>query len=739
MKIFFLTLLTVGYCKGRPFLIRKPANQVANVGDTVELRCIVGGQRMVEYVNKAVQWVDQTRGQTINTFAGGRNINKKYNERYEIVGDESLGDWTLRINNLAESDSGNYQCQVHHGHGQASAKVLVRVPPKKILISGTDSEGNLAHVPGQSGNENIECRVYHDALVDQQFLAVSTRSYPMSEPRASIARLENAKFGNDQAQDGEIVSYRCATTGHPAPARFYWNINGEKSEISSNEVFTTKIAKQNEDRAFKVTCQAEAEFNNRILKSNIAESSLSVLWGPVALPKSEEIEPVIVTEGAPFELKCPFDAFPMAEVAWTKNNDALEGEFSSILALNSAAAGDSGRWTCQAKNPVTGLTAEQTFEVTVLQKPVIISPEKQEIGKNASRPMIFCSFKFHFSSESFSNVRWFVQKEDDSSIEAIQLEPGSPATSAMVSDEKWMIRWTDVTSDSATSLLTILDATEEDLDAKYICQVSNDIGMTTGEFEISSGLANATLAIISGAVLVLALICVAIILMKCNREKKHVTKERNGKLTPDLIQHTVPSMPPALDYQLGHRQDAEIHISDADLHQGPTRSWIHKPDSTCSGPDDGYSTERGESSKAGSGSKLPNVIPSAEIIEDDMRSEEFDRYEMANEHRLTSEKMYSSLQGSSRVPVFGRFSTLQNRHGHKIESTLRPSSAQPQFIPPMSESLEDLRHTMPEGSESSDDTYNNSNQPLLKNASKNASANVFLQTRPTTARSVSHV
>lgn len=77
MNISFLAFLTVGYCKGRPFLIKKPANQVANVGDTVELRCIVGGQRMVEYVNRAVQWVDQTKGQTINTFAGGRNINQK--------------------------------------------------------------------------------------------------------------------------------------------------------------------------------------------------------------------------------------------------------------------------------------------------------------------------------------------------------------------------------------------------------------------------------------------------------------------------------------------------------------------------------------------------------------------------------------------------------------------------------------------------------------------------------------
>ena len=330
------------------------------------------------------------------------------------------------------------------------------------------------------------------------------------------------------------MSYRCATTGHPAPSRFYWNVNGgEKYEVTSSPIFATKITKQSGDAPFRVTCRAEAKFDNKNLKSNIAESSIAVLWGPVANVNSE-IEPVVVTEGASFDLKCPFDAFPTAEVAWTKDNQALEGETSSSLTLNSAAASDSGRWTCQANNPVTGASAIQTFQVTILQRPVIISPEKQELGKNASRPMVFCSFKFHFTSESFVNLRWFVQK--DESIEAIQLEPGSPATSAMVSDEKWMIRWTDVTSDSATSLLTILDASEEELDAKYICEVSNDIGMTTGEFEITSGLANASIAIISGAVLVLALVCIAVVLLKCNREKKHVTNTRTGKLTPDLIQ-----------------------------------------------------------------------------------------------------------------------------------------------------------------------------------------------------------
>lgn len=46
--------------------------------------------------------------------------------------------------------------------------------------------------------ENIECRVYHDALVKNEFLTVSTRSFTMSEPRASIARMESGTFGDDQ-------------------------------------------------------------------------------------------------------------------------------------------------------------------------------------------------------------------------------------------------------------------------------------------------------------------------------------------------------------------------------------------------------------------------------------------------------------------------------------------------------------------------------------------------------------
>jgi hypothetical protein len=48
----------------------------------VELRCVIGGRRVPEYVSRAIQWIDQSRGQTINTFNSGRRVNKKVQKTY---------------------------------------------------------------------------------------------------------------------------------------------------------------------------------------------------------------------------------------------------------------------------------------------------------------------------------------------------------------------------------------------------------------------------------------------------------------------------------------------------------------------------------------------------------------------------------------------------------------------------------------------------------------------------------
>ena len=111
-------------------------------------------------------------------------------------------------------------------------------------------------------------------------------------------------------------------------------------------------------------------------------------------------------------------------------------------------------------------------------------------------------------------------------------------------------------------------------------------------------------------------------------------------------------------------KDAEINISDAVLNRsGRTWGSSQKPPSTCSGPDDGYSTERGESSKTESGGRLPNVkvemgIPTHPIGNPDCES--MDGSYNPSEYRMTTERMYSTLQ-SGPSKFNGRFSTLQTR------------------------------------------------------------------------------
>ena len=108
------------------------------------------------------------------------------------------------------------------------------------------------------------------------------------------------------------------------------------------------------------------------------------------------------------------------------------------------------------------------------------------------------------------------------------------------------------------------------------------------------------------------------------------------------------------------------------------RPW-EKPSSTCSGPDDGYSTERAGdcgSSKTESGSKLPRSEPSAAVLQqvgvdavghfghmtlesDQLALENISVCQAyVNENRVQTERLYSTLQTNRN---FNRFSTFQGQ------------------------------------------------------------------------------
>ena len=120
-------------------------------------------------------------------------------------------------------------------------------------------------------------------------------------------------------------------------------------------------------------------------------------------------------------------------------------------------------------------------------------------------------------------------------------------------------------------------------------------------------------------------------------------------------------------------KDAEINVSRSDLNQSSNhgRPW-EKPSSTCSGPDDGYSTERAGdcgSSKTESGSKLPHRSEAAVLQvgeshtfghvtlgSDFVDSDRCQAY--VNENRVETERLYSTLQTNRN---FNRFSTFQGQ------------------------------------------------------------------------------
>ena len=213
-------------------------------------------------------------------------------------------------------------------------------------------------------------------------------------------------------------------------------------------------------------------------------------------------------------------------------------------------------------------------------------------------------------------------------------------------------------------------------------------------------------------------------------------------------------IPPAFSHALSHREDAEINVSRSDLNQSnpSSRNW-EKPSSTYSGPDDGYSTERGAGDCGGSvrANLKRNPLENSEQFQSCLS--------YVNENRTQSERFYSTLQ-----PGQGYFQQVSKIHTYlllnlSVFQTVGKGPVRPHSATPYQQSLrqlDDIEITDQESSGTSSDTSNsnqvrhcpvidsNANprqlQPLL-----HESANVFLQqgaaqAQPRLAtRTISHV
>ena len=217
-------------------------------------------------------------------------------------------------------------------------------------------------------------------------------------------------------------------------------------------------------------------------------------------------------------------------------------------------------------------------------------------------------------------------------------------------DAKFTNRFTNYNPSNdykVTALLTINEA--EDKDASYVCSVENSVGRTERTFRLRNNPLTAETIVILGSVIgcLFVVFLIGSVLIYHRRVRTHHPGTQGRKQTPVItgpvgdMKHTSGIHPPAFSHSLSHREDAEINVSRSDLNQSnpSSRNW-EKPSSTYSGPDDGYSTERGAGDCGGSAkaesNKRRNQLETSEPFESCLS--------YVNENRAQSERFYSTLQ-----------------------------------------------------------------------------------------------
>ena len=111
---------------GKQSFAREPVDATARKGDTIILPC-----RVVNRVGK-LQWTRDGFG------LGGDRALTGY-PRYQMIGVEEEGDYSLEISNVQLEDDAQFQCQVGAGANMAgirsrSSKLTVFIPPEPVRI-----------------------------------------------------------------------------------------------------------------------------------------------------------------------------------------------------------------------------------------------------------------------------------------------------------------------------------------------------------------------------------------------------------------------------------------------------------------------------------------------------------------------------------------------------------------------------------------------------------------------------
>lgn len=159
--------------------------------------------------------------------------------------------------------------------------------------------------------------------------------------------------------EGDNITLKCHADGNPPPSAFYFHFQGQKTLVENSDTFTLQNIGRDAGGEYKCSLKDNEKME---ASQNIAVSYLELKLSPSGK--------VVKAVGEALELKLEKSSSAEAVVSWRK--DGKEVKEPEFLKLKYS---DAGVYRCEVN--MGGITRQQSFQLIVEGKPVIVSLTKQ--------------------------------------------------------------------------------------------------------------------------------------------------------------------------------------------------------------------------------------------------------------------------------------------------------------------------------------------------------------------------
>ncbi|XP_071957839.1 kin of IRRE-like protein 1 [Antedon mediterranea] len=341
--------------------------------------------------------------------------------RYSIIGDISIGEFNLQIEDVVLADDGHYECQVLAGtQGETTlrssplAKLTVIRPPISVSV---DNSPTLSAVEGKAisltcrglqGNPPAQITWYRDEQVVGGAAAYSTEVSPndasgklhdaksvltitptlnddaaiyvchvindaLNEPYKAIIDLDvqyapvvSIEISHEIIKENMLVTFNCVATGNPNAMSYAWYRNDVIMSGATEAQLERTMSKNDNGVTFKCVAMNAVD-------SREATVTLNVHFAPFFTTYPEDIS---VDYGEQAIIECAADGNPKPTIKWTRLGSRATLSTMNRLQFDNVKDGDVGIYMCTAT--VTGFGAEAHYaRVDINGIPIIESKDVQ--------------------------------------------------------------------------------------------------------------------------------------------------------------------------------------------------------------------------------------------------------------------------------------------------------------------------------------------------------------------------